>query len=77
MASRNRNYEIQRKLQLFIELFVIFLNNLKIIDHRKSNVFYLMYKFFCFFGAPWTLPPRVGTLFILPPSPSYAPAVQM
>jgi hypothetical protein len=43
MTSHNRHYEIQRKLQSFIEFFVIFLKNLKIIEHRKSYVFHLMY----------------------------------
>jgi len=43
MVSHNRNYEVQRELQLFINFFVILRNNLKIIEHRKSSVFHLIY----------------------------------
>jgi hypothetical protein len=39
MAAPNRNYELQKKVQLFVEFPFILFSNLKFIKLRKSKFF--------------------------------------
>jgi len=53
-----------KKLQLFSEFLFILLNNLKSVQHNKSNFFVKN----ILFATPWSVPPGVAAQ--LPP-PSY------
>ena len=51
---RNMNF---KKLQIFIEVSFILLNNLKLVVRKKKTRFYLKYSFFARGGRNITPPP--------------------
>jgi hypothetical protein len=64
LDAPNRNDKLYQ-IKFLIEFLCIWLNNLKFIEGRNSDIF-LIYK--THISAPWNLPPRTETT-IPPPGP--------
>jgi len=70
MAAPPEKINFKTKLQLLIELFCIWLNNLKFDEYKKNFL-----NLNTHFAAPWTLPLEAATSLVLNPSLPATPVV--